>query len=194
MTLGGRTLDAEGLVIGQSDAIYTYTGRMIRPLDPNPDDIDIEDIAHALSMQCRFTGHLRKFYSVAEHCVLAARLVEPEQRLETLLHDASEAYLSDIARPVKKAPGFAETYHKYEAQLERAIQQRFGLPVGPMPDYVKKADDRMLGVEIHELCHPNFVDAYGVIPADGVSVQCWSPRMAEGFFLEDFVHYMAVRS
>lgn len=182
-----RTLDENGLVIGAADAIYTFSGRIIRPLDPNPDDIALEDIAHALSNQCRFTGHTRNFYSVAEHCILATALVARDQRLETLLHDASEAYLADIARPVKKAPGFAETYLKYEAQLEAAIQQRFGLPVGPMPDYVKTADERMLGIEIHTLLPSNFAKAYGPIEPWFISgPRCWSPRRAEDRFLELF--------
>jgi len=191
-----RTLDEDGLVIGAKDAIYTYSGGMIRPLDPNPDDINIVDIAHALSNQCRYTGHTRRFYSVAEHCLLATALVAEEMgknpasidvQFETLLHDASEAYLSDIARPIKKAPGFAETYLKYEAGLERAIGVRFGIP-GEMSPMVKWADERILGIEVYTLLPDTFVRAYGPIPAwhSRFEPRCMSPRTAEEAFLDAF--------
>lgn len=191
-----RTLDGEGLVVGAADTIYTYTGRTIRPLDPDPDDIVIEDIAHALSQLCRFTGHTRKFSSVAEHCVRVSWLVPRELALEALLHDASEAYLSDIARPVKKAPGFAETYLKYEAQLERAIATAFGLPEREeMHPEIKKADQYALEAEVAMFCHPKFLaamgvsqtyDAKGVFWTLGAKPAGWSPKEAEGYFLAEF--------
>src|SRR5690242_720613 len=114
----------EALSSGQ---IRTYTGRAFSPLDPNPDDIVIEDIAHALSLNCRFTGHVRWHYSVAQHSVLCSEIVPSEYALTALLHDASEAYLSDIARPIKQQPDFGDTYLRYEGALERAIAERFSL-------------------------------------------------------------------
>src|SRR5690606_5290032 len=78
------------------DWMQTFTGRAVYPLDLRPDDIDIQDIAHALSMQCRYAGHTRQFYSVAEHSVHVARWCRqygPAAALEGLLHDATEAYL-----------------------------------------------------------------------------------------------------
>lgn len=191
-----RTLDADGLVVGSADTIYTFTGRTIRPLDPNPDDIVIEDIAHALSQQCRFTGHTRKFSSVAEHSVRVSWMVPRELALEALLHDASEAYLSDIARPVKKAPGFAETYLKYEAQLERAIATRFGLTEREhMHPEIKKADQYALEAEIAHFCHPLFSDAMGVTELRDVNDRLWRfgakpvgwpPVDAEHAFLREY--------
>src|SRR5690348_18006267 len=105
--------------------IHTFTGRTFCPLDPKPEDIDIQDIAHALSCQCRFTGHSRKFYSVAEHCVRVSLLVSPDLQLAALLHDASEAYLSDVARPIKRLPAMAE-YRRTEEALQRQIYLCFG--------------------------------------------------------------------
>lgn len=191
-----RTLDADGLVVGSADTIYTFTGRTIRPLDPNPDDIVIEDIAHALSQQCRFTGHTRKFSSVAEHSVRVSWMVPRSLALEALLHDASEAYLADIARPVKKAPGFAETYLKYEAQLERAVATRFGLPERErMHPEIKKADQYALEAEVAFFCHPSFCEAMGVTHSHdangsswrfGASPGGWSSEEAERVFLVEY--------
>lgn len=123
--------------------IQTYTGIAFYPLDPRPEEVDIIDIAHALSMQCRYTGHVNKFYSVAEHCIYASHLVPAEYALVALLHDASEAYLSDIARPIKHT--LAE-YKTIEAKLEEAICARFRLPY-PYPDIVKKVDTDLLFAE-----------------------------------------------
>src|ERR1043166_2635242 len=145
---GIAVLNADGLLTSTPDAIATYSGGWIRPLDPDPQDINIDDIAHALSNQCRFTGHTKEFYSVAEHCVLCMHIVRDILKpnasvrllLTTLLHDGSEAYLSDMARPVKKAEGFGEFYLAAEERLEVAIAERFKLSF-PYPDEVKRADN-----------------------------------------------------
>lgn len=184
-------LDENGLIVGISDAVYTYTGRTIRPLDPNPADICIEDIAHALSQQCRYTGHTSTFYSVAEHSLLTSYVVALEmglgrrEQLQALMHDASEAYLADIARPVKKAPGF-QSYLTFEAQLEDAIAHRFGLEPGQMPEYVRAADDRMLGIEISTLCHPRFQQAYG-------DVKPWEPAFTPAGLLPQEAKYLFLK-
>ncbi|MDO4254358.1 MAG: hypothetical protein Q4C81_04310 [Kocuria sp.] len=81
--------------------MQTYTGRRFYPLDSRPEDVDVVDVAHALSMQCRYNGHVRLFMSVAEHCVLVSRLVPSEHALWGLLHDATEAYVGDMVRPLK---------------------------------------------------------------------------------------------
>lgn len=159
--------------------IATFTGRKITPLTPNPDDIAIEDIAHALANQCRFTGHVRQFYSVAQHSVMVSYLVPKEQALSALLHDASEAYLSDIARPIKNVPGFGEMYHEAEDRLEEAVAKRFGTSY-PMTDEIKAADNLMLWAEMRDLMPndpPADVEMYPkeVIP--------WGPVLAEQKFL-----------
>src|SRR5271165_7548492 len=86
----------------KGDWIQTYTGRVMYPLDPRPEEINIIDIAHALSNLCRFTGHVRTFYSVAEHSVRVSQHCDPKDALWGLLHDASEAYLADMSRPMKR--------------------------------------------------------------------------------------------
>jgi uncharacterized protein len=97
------------------DWIQTYTGKQFWPLSPLPEDIVIEDIAHALSMQCRFGGHVRTFYSVAQHSVHVSLLVEPQYALWGLLHDAAEAYLVDLPRPIKKFSEMGLLYQEIEA-------------------------------------------------------------------------------
>lgn len=131
--------------------ILTYTGRQFWPLDPRLEDICIEDVAHALSLICRFTGHVRQFYSVAQHCVLASYLVPEEHALAALLHDASEAYLCDVARPVKRHPEM-QFYLEAEAELELLINQKFHVNV--YAPEVKDVDERLLFTERRDLLPP----------------------------------------
>ena len=107
--------------------IKTYTGIMFDPLEPNIDLIRIEDIAHALAMLCRANGHFKSFYSVGQHCIncaeeAAARGYSARVQLGCLLHDGSEAYLSDVTRPVKKA---LPKYLEIEEPLQNAIWNKW---------------------------------------------------------------------
>lgn len=129
--------------------IQTFTGRKFDVLRPQPASICIEDIAHALSQLCRFVGHTRQFYSVAQHSVLVSMFCPSGDALHGLLHDASEAYLSDIAQPVKHQPYMA-LYRQQEAALQAAIYVRFGLdPIEPAS--VKLADRQLLATEAAQL-------------------------------------------
>lgn len=115
------------------DWIQTYTGRRFFPLEPNPADVDIRDIAHALALETRFGGHSRVFYSVAEHCVRVSHEVEPPHALWGLLHDAAEAYLADVPRPVKANwPEFERT----EQRVLTAVQEHFHFSPGCAPGCV----------------------------------------------------------
>lgn len=128
-------------------AIGTYTGRFAWPNNPRSVDINIHDIAHSLALSCRWTGHVRRHYSVGQHSVLASYLVPEQHALAALLHDAAEAYLSDIARPVKPA---IAGYKEIEARLQNTIMRTFGLPIG-MPKCVKVADTQLLCTEHRDL-------------------------------------------
>ncbi len=129
------------------DWIQTWTGKAFRPLDPEPGSIDVRDIAHALSLLCRFNGHCHEFYSVAEHSVRISRAVPPQHALWGLLHDAAEAYISDLPRPIKRQmPDFVA----FEDRLLERIMACYGLP-WPMPDEVKRADDVLLATEQRDL-------------------------------------------
>ena len=104
--------------------IGTFSGLRFWPLNPNPEKILIEDVAHSLAHQCRFGGHVWRFYSVAEHSVHVSNLYPSEDVLWGLLHDASEAYLVDLPRPLKLLPEFA-LYREAERRLQRAVAVRF---------------------------------------------------------------------
>ena len=115
-----------------NDYITTYTKVKFKPLEPVADDIRIEDIAHSLSMLCRANGHYESFYSVAAHSLncyeeAIARRESPRVKMACLLHDATESYLSDITRPVKKN---LEEYQRIEENLASVIYEKFlGTPL-----------------------------------------------------------------
>lgn len=166
-----------------SGHIETFSGIVFEPLNPDPSLIAIEDIAHALGNSCRFTGHVRKFYSVAQHCVMGTDLVQAKLKLTMLLHDASEAYLSDIARPIKMQPEFGTVYKAAEHKLEEAIAERFGL-IYPYPDEIKWADNVMLRTEQRDLM-PGLFRHDGEDYYPGV-IEPWGPDEAGVAFLASY--------
>lgn len=125
------------------DCIRTYTGIYINVFEPTPEMICIEDIVHSLCHQCRFGGHLPSFYSVAQHSANCCALSDPEHKLAALLHDASEAYLLDIPRPIKKR---LTHYKEIEHGLMLVIAAKFGFQY-PLHDHVKQIDEMMLQTE-----------------------------------------------
>ncbi len=123
----------------QSGTIKTFKDHYVEPLNMQPEDIDIEDIAHSLARLCRYNGHCGGFISVARHSIWVAQHLEPEGLgLWGLLHDAPEAYLGDMTRPVKKQPSMHE-FVEADDRLEEVIARRFNLPY-PMPQSVHDAD------------------------------------------------------
>lgn len=144
--MGGAAINSQS----RKDWILTYTGRRFFPLIPQAEDIDIRDIAHALSNQCRFTGHTRDFYSVAQHSVLVSLNCDPQDALWGLLHDAPEAYLVDLATPLKLSMELGPTYRWFEGGLMLSICDRFNIPRGE-PKSVKLADKRSLVTEQRDL-------------------------------------------
>lgn len=166
-----------------SGHIVTYTGKAIEPLNPDPALIDIEDIAHALSNCCRFCGHVRRFYSVAQHSVMVSRIVPHEHALAGLLHDASEAYLSDIARPIKQQPEFGTVYKAAETRLMCAISEKFGTE-WPLPPSVKRADEILLRTEQRDLM-PDLLRFEGDEYLDE-RISPWGPSWAKYEFLQQY--------
>ncbi len=137
----------------RGDWFLSLKGRKIYPFDLRPEDVDIEEIAHALGNICRFGGHVRAFLSVAQHSVHVSRVLPAEHRLVGLLHDATEAYCSDLIRPIKHASEMA-AFRRLEDAMWPAIAERFGLPL-VLPSAVKVADSRMLQTERRDLLVPH---------------------------------------
>ncbi len=127
--------------------IQTYTGKKFDLADPQPDMVCIEDISHALSHLCRYTGHSRAFYSVAQHSILVASHLPREIALQGLLHDATEAYVGDVSWPLKQ---LLPEYKVIEQRVWRVIADKFGLPEELDPR-VKEMDGILLMAEKREL-------------------------------------------
>jgi len=155
------------------NCIRTYSGIYFNVFEPTLEMICIEDIAHSLSNQCRFGGHLHKFYSVAQHCVMCSSLVKPKYKLQALLHDAAEAYILDMPSPIKNR---LVNYKKIEDSLMTLISQKFGFKY-PIDLHVKEVDDFMLKFEWDHL-----------IIQDQLTTELIGqpPQYAEYLFLEEF--------
>lgn len=125
------------------NSIRTFTGKVFDLLILDPNSICIEDIAHGLAHTARFGGHLPCFYSVAQHSVLVADKVPPDQKLAALLHDASEAYLGDMPSPFKS---MMPEFKAIESNVMKVIASKFGFAY-PFSRSVKYADYHLLNLE-----------------------------------------------
>ena len=158
--------------------IRTFTGRKVYLTDPKMGDIDIRDIAHALANQCRFAGHTRKFYSIAEHSVHCSWFfASGEDALWGLLHDASEAYLGDVSKPLKR---LLPEYRAIEDQWMAVIRDTFSLSFS-LPADLEEVDTEVLVREAKELLW-DIGEWATTEPAD-IQIQCWEPEEAERQFL-----------
>lgn len=161
--------------------IGTYTGKTFQPFEPRVADVSIGDIAHALSMICRWAGHTSSFYSVAQHSVLMAAKAPPALAMQALLHDAPEAYLGDIPRPLKR---HMASYVAAEAAVWEVIAKAFDVPEAMHP-VVKALDDAILVDERRTLMAPGL--DYGLAgPGLGITIVPWAPARAESEFLGMF--------
>lgn len=165
--------------------IQTFSGNPFYLLDPRPEEIEIRDIAHALSQLCRFTGHSRKLYTVAQHCLMVSDLVPPELALEGLLHDATEAYVGDVSSPLKGILGAA--YTDIEQSIHLAIADRFKL-ASPWPhDVVKHADLTAFATEARDFMMPLDNWLRGKLPdAVGAEMDALSPTVVRAAYLDRF--------
>lgn len=163
------------------DWILTYTGKRLSYSNLTEDMIDIEDIAQALSMTVRFNGHCSRFYSVAEHSVLVSHLVDPEHAKEGLMHDASEAYLGDVTKPLKQ---LLPDYQLIEEKFEKVIARKFQLKY-PWNKNVKKWDNKILADEAVEF-HENYDNDWGIGLPIGIDIVGYSPEIAKTRFMKRF--------
>jgi hypothetical protein len=171
---------------GPGPYLQTVSGRWVNPFDPDPAQLDAGDIARALANQCRFGGHSRVFYSVAQHSVIVSELVEQrggdvEDVFAALMHDASEAYLGDMPHPLKHRSPLGVAFKAAEEHLEQALRDRFSIKAD-VPE-IKRADRALLATERRAFSAEDWhwPELDGVEPLD-LELTAWPPdEAAEAF-------------
>jgi hypothetical protein len=170
--------------------LQTVSGRWVNPFDPDPEQLDAGDIARALANLCRFGGHARHFYSVAQHSVIVSRLVEErggdvEDAFAALMHDATEAYLGDMPHPIKHRSPLAAAFKAAEEHLEQAIRERFGIKPD-VPD-IKRVDRALLATERRAFSAEDWhwPELDGIEPLD-LDLTAWPPDEAAQAFTERY--------
>ena len=179
--------------------IQTYSGAPFDFDNPEGHYFNVMDFAHALSMLCRYNGHTKRFYSVGEHLIRCSNLVPEKFAFEALMHDVSEAYMSDMPRPLKNIMG---EYKTLEVRIETAIAKQFNLPV-PMSPEVKECDNKILLIEREILMNdaPFPWNHYGTTPYTRtefwnsmLNVSAYTPDIVESKFINRFNELSAHRN
>jgi len=164
------------------------SGQLIDPLKPDPDQIELADIAHALSQINRFNGHTRFPYSVGQHSLLVCDLVPEPAKLEGLMHDAVECYVQDIVLPLKSVDKMAG-YREIEDSWAEAVSKKFELGMGYWHDEIKLADRKALATELKQLVNVDdtvSVDGKVVYPLD-IVIPRMLPEVVEDLFIATFI-------
>lgn len=172
------------MAVSRTDpTILLQSGKYFSFWEPEKAEFTIEDIAHALSHICRFTGHCMRFYSVAQHSVYVSQLVPPEHALAGLLHDAAEAFVGDVAKPLKN---LIPQYSIIEKRVETAVFERFGIAF-PLHESIKSADLTMLATEQRILMRneDEWAGCEGHT-ATNLELPSMAPKIARDFFLSRF--------
>lgn len=171
-----------------STSILTFTGAYLNMDDTDGATFKIVDVAHALSQICRFGGHTRNFYSVAQHSVLVSHIVPPEFQLQALLHDGAEAYCGDVVQPIKILH-WMDGYRSFESDLQNRLLKHFGVERTPESDAaVRRADLQMLATERRDLMAPDsrpWPVLAGVAPRQA-TISPKMPTFAEAMFLQRY--------
>lgn len=177
--------------------LQTVSCRWVNPFDPDPNQLDAGDIARALANQCRFGGHCRVFYSVAQHSVIVSELVEQrggdtEDVFAALMHDATEAYLGDMPHPLKHRSALGAAFRAAEDHLEQAIRERFRIK--PDVPEIKRVDRTLLATERFAFSAENWhwPELEGVEPLD-LELRAWSPDEAAQAFAQRYAELDARR-
>lgn len=171
--------DTAGCVINRETCIKTWSGKYVDLLNPTAAMVDLGDISHALHNLCRYTGHTNQFYSVAEHCVLAAGLAleegcTSEEIRAVLMHDANEAYLSDTSRPLKvlmRSLGVT-AYDDLSKKWDAAIGERFGIDFEKHHSLIKVFDHQMMLAEKHRFW-PHDEEEWACLDGAKKTDVCW---------------------
>lgn len=164
-----------------TSVLLTFSGRVVDLERPDFSRFEIEDIARPLAYQCRFVGNTRAFYSVAQHCVAASRLIDPALALDALMHDAEEAFTGDWPTPWKVRIG-RERIREAIEPIKKALAERFGFK-HPEPREVKIADQRALAAELRDLCAPHRVNWRDLPDPDPETIVPLGPEEAMTAFL-----------
>jgi hypothetical protein len=177
--------------------LQTVSGRWVNPFDPDPEQLDAGDIARALANQCRFGGHARVFYSVAQHSVIVSELVEQrggdvEDAFAALMHDATEAYLGDMPHPLKHRSALGAAFKEAEDHLEQVIRDRFGIKA-VVPE-IKRVDRALLATERRAFSGESWhwPELEGVEPLD-LELVAWPPDEAFEAFARRYAELEARR-
>jgi hypothetical protein len=183
------------LRLGEVDRGYwirLHSGRRFYLADPRPNDITIFDIAHSLARVCRFGGHSPKFYSVAEHSVYVSERCDKADAWLGLLHDAPEAYIGDIVRPLKR---LLPQIKQIEGRILGDILARFDLPLFLSPSVLRADEDVLISEAVHFFGR-QIVNEWSLCsgtPIEGFAPKCMPPEEAEAFFIDRFVELVADR-
>ncbi len=166
------------------DWMQTFSGKRLWPLDPQPEEICIEDIAHSLAFTCRFGGHARFLYTTAQHSLLVASHCNEADALAGLLHDAAEAYVGDCIRPIKRM-GTMNAYCKMEKKIQKVIFAKWGL-APEIPGSVYIADAQLLATEARDVMGADWrewnLDEEPLV----ATIEPMKPERAEELFLSRF--------
>lgn len=168
--------------------LLTYSGRTVDLEQPDFRQFDIEDIARPLAYQCRFVGNTQRFFSVAQHCVLASRLAPDGFAYDALMHDSEEAFTGDWPTPWKARIG-RDAIRAAVEPIKAALALRFGFR-HPEPKAVKHADQRALATELRDLCAPHRVNWRDLPAPDESPIVPLGPEEALADFL---AHYRALK-
>lgn len=175
--------------------VWAYpSGTHVHIFDPTHDEFNLPDIANSLSMLCRFGGSVRRFYSVAQHCVLVAHAVRaaggsPKTVAAAFLHDASEAYCGDMVYPLKHS-GAMQLFCEVDDLVQRTIFEKFGLggpEFGTDPDYaaVKRFDMDICVAEMHDVVGMGHDSPRGPRPTHIPKIFPWNPRLAYEWYMDE---------
>ncbi len=177
--------------------IAVFSGNKFYPFNPKTEDICVVDIAHSLANQCRYSGHTKRYYSVAEHSLLVSQQLDYDDTLAKwgLLHDAAEAYITDVPRPIKQL--FPEV-NKTEGRILEVVAEKYNLP-WPIPKEVHHIDQRMIYNEAPALMKMPLEEMIAfpgtqydlekeisLLKMDNLHISGWSPPAAKMYFLHRF--------
>jgi hypothetical protein len=175
--------------ISRKALVITHSGRQIDFDNFKTTDVDIHDIAHSLSLTCRYNGHCKKFYSVAEHCVRCSWMCTLERYKKILLlHDAAEAYIGDVINPLKYYDELNGVLNKLDDKISYYVYAKYGIGINPDDkEIIHNVGKSLLYAEMRDIFPYGFMNPcmpLGTVPAN-IKIRPWSPRKARRLYLRE---------